>query len=166
MSGFDLFAHFSGHGLLQETASIFCCLPYPDEKPAKLAKVNWLNLLYSLGSRVIEETHKFNSSLCCHRPLGTCGHGDHLGRRTSPLFVALTSPDLTAQKSARYRVHLSPVKVSQSSDASFWPEHLELTSLKTTSFQKSFFLTEINPFGIHLLRGKSSTVKTSRAQSV
>lgn len=47
------------------------------ESQAELAKVNWLNLLYSLGSGMIEENHKFSSSLYCQQPLGTRSHVDH-----------------------------------------------------------------------------------------
>lgn len=47
------------------------------ESQAELAKVSWLNLLYSLGSEMIEESHKFSSSLYCQQPLGTCGCVDH-----------------------------------------------------------------------------------------
>lgn len=84
MRAFDLFAHFSGRGPLQvcmagRASSALSRIPRikSHESQAELAKVNWLNLLYSLGSRVIEESYKFSSSLYCQQPLGTCGRVDH-----------------------------------------------------------------------------------------
>lgn len=72
------------------------------ESQADLAKVNWLNLLYSLGSEMIEENHKFSSSLYCQQPLGTCGRVDHpLDRRASvcPRCWPLLTPPLLKTQS-------------------------------------------------------------------
>ncbi|KAF5910099.1 Uncharacterized protein DAT39_000124, partial [Clarias magur] len=46
------------------------------ESQASLAKVNWLRLLYSLGSRMIEEANKFSSSPYCQRPPEILAHVD------------------------------------------------------------------------------------------
>lgn len=60
MDGFDLFAHLSGCDAVQvgvaESASsaLSCARIKSHESQATLAKVNWLALLYSLGSRMIE----------------------------------------------------------------------------------------------------------------
>lgn len=73
MDGFDLFVHVSGQSGRE---CIFCSQPC-HESQASLAKVNWLGLLYSLGSRMIEEANKFSSSPYCQRPLGTLAHVDY-----------------------------------------------------------------------------------------
>lgn len=62
----DLFAHVSGQSGRE---CIFCSQPC-HESQASLAKVNWLGLLYSLGSRMIEEANKFSSCPYCQRLLG------------------------------------------------------------------------------------------------
>lgn len=66
MDGFDLFVHFSGQSGRECIFSFHPC----HESQALLAKVNWLGLLYSLGSRMIEEANKFSNSPYCQRPLG------------------------------------------------------------------------------------------------
>lgn len=73
MNGFDLFIHVSGQSGRE---CIFCSQPC-HESQASLAKINWLGLLYSLGSRRTEEANKFSSSPYCQRPLGMLAHVDY-----------------------------------------------------------------------------------------
>lgn len=93
MDAFDLFVHVSGQSGRE---CIFCSQPC-HESQALLAKVNWLGLLYSLGSRMIEEVNKFCGSPYCQRPLGMLAYVDYSHSITQttthhrpPITLALT----------------------------------------------------------------------------